>query len=320
MLAELITRSQNYGIETAQSGNTNHLPMALIALNKLGANQVHLEAYYANYAPSLITRNAVNLNPAFIWDEQLGDKSAFDDYLAYFLLQVESKGVEETLNDHLDRLMRGCGASAFHAIIRLSYGLQADNEVEVAFGLADLASNYLPIEEPKSRIGDYSTILNAALKVYEGINVDGSLISDRMNSVVINQNFQQVNWVPESNDLTELSKLVADLYILSRDFTVLHAVTSCHAMRYLIPFIKQPTQALNHYWAAIVSAVLSVENLTRNESQIFGIKQPFELNYNVVLNSQDSHVIKLAWACLDEFQFYGHESHLLILNAMLGES
>ncbi|MDN3685813.1 hypothetical protein QW180_28690 [Vibrio sinaloensis] len=46
MLEELLIRAQQYDIDTASFGNTNHLPMALIALDKLGADENQLEDYF----------------------------------------------------------------------------------------------------------------------------------------------------------------------------------------------------------------------------------------------------------------------------------
>lgn len=319
MLAELLTRAQSFGIDTAHAGNTNHLPMALIALAKLGANRRQLEGYYAKYAPSLIAKETTRLDANFNWRENLGDKSQFDNYLAYFLAQLEGSSVELTLKRHLGRLMSGCGASAFHAIIRLSYGLQQNNDVEVAFGLADLASNYLPIDRGTHTDKSCIQVLTDALEQFKQIDATGGLISARMKSIVCRPQFYQANCAPEEMDLAQISKLVADLYLQTRDFTVLHAVTSCHAMRYLLPYLNQPTKALQFYWAAVIAAVLSVEYLDSKVSPTNPAKSLSELNFDAALNSQDSHVIKLVWSCLDEYRHYGFDSHLLILNVILSE-
>jgi len=317
MLAEIITRAQNYGIETKQNGNTNHLPMALIALEKLGANTSQLEAYYANYAPSLIALESNRQYLVSDWKQELGNKSAFDRYLAYFMQEVDREGIKVTLKHYLDYLMKGCGASAFHALIRLSYGIQVDNRAEVAFGLADLASNYFPVELPtRSELG-LGQIVENALTIYDGVETKGSLISSRMMSVIQHDVFNKVNLTPESMALEELAELVAELYLQSRDFTVLHAVTSCHAMRYIAPYFNQPTQSLRYYWTAVIAAILSVENL-RLSAQANNPPKPLsDFDLNVALTSDDSHVIKLVWSCVDEYHHYGLESHLQILNTML---
>lgn len=317
MLAEIITRAQNYGIETKQNGNTNHLPMALIALEKLGANTMQLEAYYANYAPSLIARGSNRQSIVSYWKQELGNKSAFDRYLAYFMQEVEHEGIEVTLKHYLDYLMKGCGASAFHALIRLSYGIQVDNRAEVAFGLADLASNYFPVELPTRSELSLGQIVENALAKFDGVERKGSLISSRMMSVIQHDVFSKVNLIPELLALDELAELVAELYLQSRDFTVLHAVTSCHAMRYITPYLNQPTQSLRYYWTAVIAAILSVDNLRLSVQANNPLKPLSDLDLNVVLTSDDSHVIKLVWSCVDEYRYYGLESHLQILNTML---
>lgn len=319
MLAKILTRAQRYTVETNQNGNTNHLPMALVALNEMGANHDQLEAYYAKYAHLLVARESVTTTTHFEWEAHLGDKSAFEHYLNYFLRQVEREGIEATLRTYLDRLMLGCGASAFHAVIRLSYGVQVQNNTEVAFGLADLASSYLPVSEPLPCKQNLREVFESALSTYEGVNVQGGLISARMLSVVENPRFESVNYVSRSLDIAQISELVAELYLKSRDFTVLHAVTSCHAKRYLSHYFVQPERSLRYYWAALIAAVLSVEDLRLGSLPTTKLKPLSDMSFNAVLNSDDSHVIKLAWSCLDEFRHYQSEHHLKILTMLMEE-
>lgn len=319
MLAEILTRAQRYTIETNRNGNTNHLPMALVALNKMGANHCQLEAYYAKYAHLLVVRESATTTAHFEWEAHLGDRSAFEHYLNYFLRQVESEGIEGTLRTYLDRLMPGCGASAFHAVIRLGYGVQVKNNSEVAFGLADLASSYLPVSEPLPCTQNLRDLLENALNTYEGVNVLGGLISGRMLSVLESPRFESVNYTPRTLDIAQISELVAELYLKSRDFTVLHAVTSCHAIRYLSDYFVQPERSLRYYWAALIAAVLSVDDLRLGSLPTIKPKPLSEMNFNAVLNSNDSHVIKLAWSCLDEFRHYQSEHHLKILTMLMEE-
>ncbi len=52
--------------------------------------------------------------------------------------------------------------------------------------------------------------------------------------------------------LAQLATLAARLYAASDNFTVLHLVTSAHAMRVLLPWLDEGdvTEALGHYWLA----------------------------------------------------------------------
>lgn len=316
MLEILLEQAQKYGIETGASGNTNHLPMALIALSKLGANDTQLNSFYTDYHDGLLLLEEHEHITEFEWREHLGNQDAFDDYFAYFKTQISVHGLSEVTADHIDTLIQGCGSSAFHAMIRLSYGLQEENDTEVAFGLAHMAAHYLSINLPANSDLSASHIIDNALSAFSDFSVSAFSISERMDTVIHDERFIAINQFPQQATLSQLSQQFAELYLSTRDFTVLHAVTSCHAMQLILPYCKQPQQALQFYWSAALCAVLSVEKLTFRTETADSDTPLEKLDLDTIRQSSDTHVIKLAWSSIAQYQQYGHCAHLRILNQL----
>lgn len=320
MLEELLARAQQYDIDTIHFGNTNHLPMALIALDKLGADRYQLDNYFASYASGLVPLSSLEVHAdSFDWRAHLGDKKSFNHYLNYFDSCITNAGPRQTLVNHIDPLMLGCGAAAFHALIRLSYGIQSGNDKEISFGLAYLASHAFTVAEPKASSLSLKQIIEIANNKMNDVTVEGRLISDRMKAISSWQQFSTLNLIPQTLDLKTLSQSVARLYLETRDFTILHAVTSCHALRYVMPYVNDPTTALRHYWTSVLVAILSVPDLEFDLSSQPQKPVEHSVDLKPMLNSKDSHLIKLVWSCFDEYQHYGMSVHLEIINQLLKE-
>ncbi|MCY9804164.1 questin oxidase family protein [Vibrio scophthalmi] len=316
MLAKLLEQAQKFGIETGVSGNTNHLPMALIALRKLGASNAQLDSFFTDYHDGLLLLEEHAPVAKFEWREHLGNQDAFDDYLAYFKAQISEHGLSEVTTNHIDTLIQGCGSSAFHAMIRLSYGLQEENDTEVAFGLAHMAAHFLAITLPSRSDLTASHIIDNALSAFSDFSVSANSITQRMRAVIQNERFIAINQFPQHATLSQFSQQFAELYLSTRDFTVLHAVTSCHAMQLILPYCKKPQQALQFYWSAVLCAVLSIEKLTFRTETADSDMPLEQLDLETIRQSSDTHVIKLAWSSIAQYQQYGHCAHLRILNQL----
>jgi len=317
MLETLLAKGQHYDIFTKVNNFSNHLPMTLIALNRLGASDKRLQAFNDYYATKLKPLESASFATEFAWEQHLGENELFTTYLAFYTQRVNELGINEALRKYIDTLIPGCAASAFHALIRLSYGVIQSNKTEVAFGLAHLSAFYFVIPDSTTSHLSAQTVFSQALASFSQYRVTGSSISAFMLDIVNHDQFLMVNLYPDSISLPEISDFFAKLYLQTGDFTVLHSVTSCHALRTLIPFMQQPELAIKSYWSAALVAVLSINDLEIKKLPELSIEPIENLDFNVAINSADDHVIKLVFSCLEEYKQFGHRAHLMILNAKL---
>src|ERR1700677_3980964 len=101
---------------------SNHLPMILVALHRMGASDERLEAYCHIYHK----QNGLVAFPEPIreitrdnWREFLGQRARESDYRTFFAGDVARLGATPAALLYLPELMPGLAASAAHAFMRM---------------------------------------------------------------------------------------------------------------------------------------------------------------------------------------------------------
>lgn len=126
-------------------GLANHLSMSLIALEKMGAKEQRLIDFYNSYVPRLEELPNAALQEPENPLETLGKAGLFANHQAYFSNSLEKYGTEEVLKGHLPSLLPGICTSAFHAQIRLGYGIEVSDQKEIAYALAYWSAHFQPL-------------------------------------------------------------------------------------------------------------------------------------------------------------------------------
>src|SRR6478609_11629731 len=128
-------------------GLTNHLPMALHALDSLGADDAQLGRFAAAYV------QRKRLSPLACEDAtpsgappRLGDFGAFAAWRAHFVARVSALGARGALVEALPDLWPGVAAAAFHGPIRVAHAWEMGHDAELAAALAYWAARRQPIE------------------------------------------------------------------------------------------------------------------------------------------------------------------------------
>jgi hypothetical protein len=305
-LPQLLDDAASFDAEY-QGGLSNHLPMALNALARLGAGDQTLRTFAAHYAKRLEPAPAVCPWPAGApWAAQLGQPGSWSMYRDLFWHWLQSEDAGEVLHQALPRLMQGCGGAAFHGLVRTAYAVQAAHRQELADALAYWACRWLELG-PAGPAGPAGTETDA-LAVLRQLRVVASpadLIFQRMQAAAATAHFRRT--VPrlavDASTLPQLATLAAQAYAASGNFTALHLVTSAHAVRVLLPFMDDDTKALaiTDYWRAYAAAVC-----------VAGLRAgppPHPRGWPDILAaaraSDDDHVIKLVDSCHEQQQAYG---------------
>lgn len=298
LLADGVHQGPEYG-----GGLSSHLPMALVALHRLGADDARMDAFAARYARRLQPAPPAQPWPAGDdWTGRFGDFSAWPAYRSLFSDWLQAEGSAALLLQVLPRLMPGCAAAAFHGLIRVAYAVQAGQASEVADSLAYWACRYLPLGELPAQPGRVADPQPLLRRLRAGVS-RRPLIAQRMADAAHSPALQAeiARLVIDGQTLQSLARLSALAYAGSGNFTALHLLTACHAMRVLQGFIDEPLPALRWFWQAWATAVVAagLQGKTAAPMRAWNHIVP------VALASDDEHLIKLVDSCRAETQAYG---------------
>ena len=154
---DLLDASGQYDAEFDAGGFTglsNHLPMALAALKRLGADDERLAAFAARYSQRLRPAPAPAEWPAGEpWRARLGQPGAWPAYRHLFLHWLVTESADAVLQQTVPTLIAGCGGAAFHGLIRTAYAVQSGHGQELADALAYWACRWLDLGAPPPSSG-----------------------------------------------------------------------------------------------------------------------------------------------------------------------
>jgi hypothetical protein len=303
-------------------GLSNHLPMALVALQRLGASDTRLDEYYAFYAPRLSVvdmKQEENL-PDFQWTEAVGEMDGFWSVRGYFLKWLANQGRENVLREVLPALFKGVGAAAFHGLIRTAYALEAQHDNELATALAYWTCRFLSLVESKPRSGGMQ--FHEWVTPFLSLSApDGKfgLIFEEMRAAASSKRFiQALNGLSvDEKTLSCLSQYACRLYLRQKNFTVLHLITGTHAARTLMPWISDREEAIRYfavaYAAGLVAAGVTNNVLSPPSVEIMGWDEITARS----ISSQDDHVIKLVYSCMQEARYYDSSVYQAVASSVV---
>ena len=299
-LLALIDAGAGFDAEYAD-GLSNHRPMALLALAGLGADDAQLQRFARHYDARLRPAPPPVRWPAGdAWASHLGDRAAWPAYRDLFLHWLITEDASAVLRQVLPVLMRGCGGAAFHGLIRTAYAVQALHRRELADALAYWACCWLDLGPPmQGRRSD----VHAVLRQLHAVPGQHRLIADAMQAAALQPGFNaavaQLRVTPAS--LQTLATLAAHAYAATRNFAVLHLVTSAHALRTLLPYLDDALPALQTHWRAYAAAVCAAGL----RDGVAPTPLPWPEIVRAALVSDDDHVIKLVHSCREQEAAYG---------------
>ena len=306
-LGELLDEELCYDATTT-TRLSNHLPMALVALHRLGASDDRLAEFAAQYRGRLAS--IPDTVPVASYDEWLaarGKRDAYGALRGYFDAQIAEGGPESTLRRHLPALVDGLGGAAFHGLIRLAYAVEVASDARIAAGLAYLSEVHQPLGERGRSIAWTADPL-VALRRLSDVAVLREMartgnIGQRMRQVAAHPTFSGVvDWleVDESTPRRLCAAAVA-LYSTTDDFTALHAVTASHAALVVTPFVEDRGALCAYWFQAMAAAYLSIgaPRLTEPGRPLepwLAAPVSWERIASAATTSDDEHVSKLVYS------------------------
>lgn len=307
---------EGYGFSVNHGNNlTNHLPMALVALDRMNAGEENLQNFSDNYIKKLepLPKNTDFRKIASI-EDHLGDQSYFLPYLNFFKNEISSKGVGLVVRESIPLLIRSPSSCAFHCLIRTSYAISSGLTHELAIALAYWASEFTTFKTKlkSNKVEVTDELENLALK-FQSFSFTPGNISTRMNEVdnLLSESGYYITF-PEYS-LASIAEVALNLYAHTENFTLLHGVTATHAFRTLLPYIDNKNLALQYLWQGLVLAFLST-GLPLPTSPLIHKKLQitWEEIFEKAVKSTDAHTIKLVYTSWEEWRGYSNDLYIHI--------
>lgn len=304
----------------------NHLPMALVALDAMGADDAVLERFQSRYEASHLEALAPAEFEIAVGDEEryLGRAEAFPAWVVYFGKRIRAAGVTAVLAAELDRLMASVESGAFHGAIRCAYALESQSVREMAHALAYWAASLeAPLETARFCGNDAPLAVLAAIARAAGIagqRAPGHNIVMRTRAAMelpeYRLHLQRTD--PAQLSLESVASALIRAYAATGNFTLLHGVTACHAARLLTRFARDRDAAVRRLWMALVAAYLGEGAPAIDGWRLEGsdaLDWP-EIHARAV-RCDDEHDVKLAYTCWREWQATGDDLYRRVASAQV---
>jgi hypothetical protein len=298
-----------------RGGFASHHPMAITALDAMGAGAEDMDRFESHYL-----RNLEPMAPAIVTIEpgdeaaHLGSPRAFPEWVLYFSRAISAEGPDAVLHRWIPRLMPAVAAGAFHGAIRTAFALESEARDELAHGLAYWAAVYECLPEAPvpsgARSPQEALVQLARDPALAGKRLAGGSIVARTRAATRLAQFRDcvASVDPASLTLDEIAGALLRAYAATGDFTLLHGVTGTHAFRLLLPYASDSNAALHDLWAALVAAYIGAGSPPTDG---WALKGAHTLDWREIharaVKREDEHDIKLAYSCWREWQHRGDD-------------
>lgn len=313
VLAKLLTETEAYDPEYG-GGLCNHLPMALTALDQMGATPGQLNDYRRNHTSWLEKLPERAAAPDRAWPFRKADHAGFVDLQADFRQRIAREGWEAVLRATLPELAPGLSAAAFHGLIRTAMGVTSRHEGEIAAGLAYWAAHWQRLGVALGRSAESAPPADPLL-LLERVRNDPrfafdpksapGLIDDALLAVGGLSGFGEVmDWLdPAVGKVGDIARATGVLYGVTGDFTALHTTTATQAVSVLLPYVQEPKVLLPWLWQGVAAAYIAIGRpaipATDTIEAWRGAETPAwpEL-LSSALSQEDEHTVKLCYSAL----------------------
>ncbi len=309
----------------------NHLPMILVALDRMGASDQRLGAYAAQY------RDAMGLvaTPAPVeplgrgnWATALGDRTRENDARRFFTAEVARLGIGGAVSAYLPALAPGVAGSALHPLMRLAYGVLRADPAEVGAALGYWACCYLPLPPatgaaPRTNDpGDVLARVAAIPSLRELPSYDH--LWHAIRATAADPAFAGVvDWL--ALDAATPGRVAATslaLYAATMDFAALHAVTGAHWVRLVSAVCDEPL-LMRCFWQAVAALVPSIgfPSLPSPEALEAWRNRPCPDWPTIMARavaSDDEHDISLVFSASEEEKVYGDPLYRVVAARRMG--
>jgi hypothetical protein len=305
----------NARFDLGNRGTVNHLPMALYALAQMGASDERLTEYFGWWEENraLPRGDTGRRIEADEWEQYIGEPTMFSALWEIFTRRGMDRGIDEVVGDVFPLVSGGIAAAAFHGLIRLAYGIEADHLGEIGAGLATICSRYANLglpDHPPTAASVEEALARIAGRL-SGSVFTGQGIIGKMLAATADPQFAGAFSVPSMGTtlLDDLARVAITLYWQTSNFTVLHMVTTTYAARVLFERYPQlaSEDAIMSLWGAVCAAYASVGAPKLSEMSLpLSEPKPWREIFAAAVPNNNDHVIKMAFTCHRESIRHGN--------------
>ncbi|HTF88312.1 MAG TPA: questin oxidase family protein [Planctomycetota bacterium] len=301
-----------------RGGLANHLSMALWSQHSLGAGEARLREFAASYGAML--ESMPTAGPpvdAKEWRQALGRDEALHGFVAHFERELRERGRAAVLHDALDALSPSVGSAAFHCLIRTAFGVRFEDDAEIAHALAYWAVTASTLGTPSANPTDEKDPGAVLQRVrsderFSKASISGGSIDGRMKQAAAIPGFSDLasSLVLDDAALASIAREMIGLFASTGNFTALHAVTSTHALRIVLPFAADRERLMRFHWQALVAAYIGIGAPAAQALKLEGAPEWPAIGARAVA-SNDDHDAKLVFACREEAAIHGEGAYRL---------
>lgn len=326
LIGEIGQRSGEFPVLLA-----NHLPMVLEAMARLGASPERLEEYAEHYNRV----HAVPDMPARVeplhkdnWRAAIGQRHREADLRDYFATEVARLGGAETVRLYMPDLAPGVAASATHGLMRLAYALRRRDEAEIGIALGYWAATYLAFPKRSGSTPAEPVELVLAMQAepaFRGVTVPSTLLWKWLEHFGTLPEFQALlgRLQPKPGMLGGLREASLALYAQSMSFEALHAVTGCHWLRLVAPFVDDPETLACYWWENVLALYARIGLPDLPDATVLdgwrrlALPDDREIAARAVA-SDDEHDHSLVFSAFEEFALTGDPLYKVVAARRVG--
>ena len=229
----------------------------------------------------------------------------FSSLRRHFAERIAAEGARRVIGDVFGALPAAPGTAAFHAAIRLAYGLDAGHVGEIAAGLAMLVAAHAPmVLEPGSHeAADIEAAWIGLSARFGGTHWPGDSITSRLAAVANHAEFSSVLPPrPVEAGWPALYAAARDLHAATGNFTALHMATGSHAASVVQSALPEALRGpwLDAFWIAYAAAIVAIGVPGPRPSHPPTPTMAWADICSLAIASDDEHVIKLVDVCRRE--------------------
>lgn len=303
---------------------SDHLPMALTSLRRLGASDDQLECFRERYSarlePPRFGDVVVEEDP---WTGSRGAIARYPGLCRWFTRELQRRGRDAVLHTWIPRLVPAAGVDAFHALIRTALGVESGVDEELACGLAYWVGSWqpMPVDEGPRETGSAAEMFSRLRTDPEFAQIAActGMFGERLATLSALPGFRRlVRWRGPGVGLADLARESARIYLSCGHFFALHMVTGTHAVRLLSPWAGTPAQVADILWMSLAATYLIIGRPEYGAADVAGETLPARSDVlDAALRHDDEHIAKLACSALSEYETLGLAEHRAILGRIV---